>query len=716
MSAIDTFLDYIAHQKYAKDVRQAIVDAISQCYGDVSNPSLREDAFIDAIETEINNGNLSGVEFTGLYEEKRLDYDSIASTSSPTGWTTGYYDANGAAGSSNNFIRTASLMHIENAAKITVTPPSGYACSVALYDENRAYKRTVGSANSSSNPQEINVTRNIVMSEYAYIGIAVGHVSGQAASLSADQEFIDAIVLEVFSPANTEGVNRNTQAIVGLSNDLQIVNGVLQTNDEIINESNRLIKRMPLYAYRNCGGLDVTFKGKKIQISGTNSDSAIVLETDLDRSMNGVFYRQANNAGLYGDIADYAVPITPGHYKLRFKMVSGTVSRNENTYTSNEDFVGNVINVYLWKSTAASASDYYIKTSATNTDLTINDSAVGLLTMYIYQNCIFNNAVFELYVEDAAEETKLPKYWETEIESSIEDINDNIFSSGNESTTICFVTDCHWSNNQKWSPLIVQRLLDSCNINFFINGGDMVHQRYQDREQPKNELIECINAFRGCSKPMITVYGNHDRNTNGNSGHPELYLSKAEHANLVFKSFLPKSDITLLANDYDAFYWEDYNYRYVCLYWYLSASHAASYAAEMFNTTKKVIIICHGIYFYLDNDTSKDTIDNGWILNFCEPYKSQIRCFIQGHVHRDGIRFAWGEVPIVVIDCDTINAFSTIGTITEQSVAVITIDNNAINVVKVGKGADFVVDSESTNWRQEYGAVNPLTANEDTDP
>lgn len=62
MSAIDTYLGYIASKRYAKDVRTAIVNAIRECYSNTQNPSLREEAFIAAIEAELENGHLTGLD------------------------------------------------------------------------------------------------------------------------------------------------------------------------------------------------------------------------------------------------------------------------------------------------------------------------------------------------------------------------------------------------------------------------------------------------------------------------------------------------------------------------------------------------------------------------------------------------------------------------------------------------------------------------------
>lgn len=347
--------------------------------------------------------------------------------------------------------------------------------------------------------------------------------------------------------------------------------------------------------------------------------------------------------------------------------------------------------------------------SAAVTDGTVEEAVAAETRCQQYAQAAQSAASTAADAADAAEAAvnaliaTIPHYWESEINTSIDTINDNVMSAtASGSATVCFITDLHWATNKKYSPAICQKLFDNCNINYFVNGGDLVCEHYETKEGAVNELRNCINAFRGLSKPMITIYGNHDRNRANNTSYSERLLSQSEHANTVFKSFLPNSYITPLESNYNSFYWEDSIYRYVCLYWYYSESRDISYLDEMFNTDKPVVIFCHGIYFSLSADGTSDVIDNGWILNGFESKASQIKCIIQGHTHVDGLRRAWGTVPIICIDCDTFNSNSEAGTITEQSIAVITIDTNSIKVVKIGRGADFTVTADSADWRQTY--------------
>ena len=507
------------------------------------------------------------------------------------------------------------------------------------------------------------------------------------------------VVIPVIDDTFEESGKAADAAAVGEALD-DLSKAISLTNEAIDRERNVVkTKMIPDNMTRTIDGLDISYLGGRICIDGSNPSYAVVLEADSDMDTDTIHYRQSNGSGLFEDVANHPIAVGAGFYKLVYKLVEGSVTRDGETYTSNDDFGRkNVVTAFLWKANPAAGSDYLIKTTVSK-DIELEAGEIGLQTLYIYKNCTFDNAVFELYLENVVQE--LPYYWMREIETSISTIQDNIMNASSEgSSTICFITDCHWAANKKYSPAIVKKLFSRCNINYFVNGGDLLNARYNNKATVYAELKNCINAFRECGKPMITLYGNHDRNTNGQSD-SSLHLSQSEHVGLVFKSFLPHPNIKRLTNDYSAFYWEDDIYRYVCLYWWRESQTRNLPYADMFDTDKKVVVFTHGYLFALAEDPENDTIDCPWIANDLEPYKNKIRCVIQGHTHRDGIRHLWGTVPVIVIDCDTMNKFSVAGTISEQSVAVITIDTDVIKVVKVGKGEDFTVTASSPDWRQE---------------
>lgn len=61
MSAISTYLQQILNAIWARDVRQAIHDAISQCYDDVNKPALQTDAMQRAVQAKIDAGEMAAL-------------------------------------------------------------------------------------------------------------------------------------------------------------------------------------------------------------------------------------------------------------------------------------------------------------------------------------------------------------------------------------------------------------------------------------------------------------------------------------------------------------------------------------------------------------------------------------------------------------------------------------------------------------------------------
>ena len=76
MSNIDNYLKKILSAVYGKDVRQAIHDSISECYKDVTNPSLQTGGFYDAVQEAIADGTLANMRIEdGSITQEKLSPD-----------------------------------------------------------------------------------------------------------------------------------------------------------------------------------------------------------------------------------------------------------------------------------------------------------------------------------------------------------------------------------------------------------------------------------------------------------------------------------------------------------------------------------------------------------------------------------------------------------------------------------------------------------------
>lgn len=353
---------------------------------------------------------------------------------------------------------------------------------------------------------------------------------------------------------------------------------------------------------------------------------------------------------------------------------------------------GGGVRAYAWLASDGTV----LAESARNVTISDTITAPANAAYLVLNNFTATTADFYAVRVTSEDDEAIPAYWSSTVASGISRANRVIVDAGAEDTLL-YITDLHWYANEKHSPAIARKIMTNCNINYFVNGGDIIEGRHADSKySAAQELQDCVDAFKGLPYPMITLYGNHDRNRNSNTEHPEAYLTYQEHFNLVNMSFSPNPYIKY-ANS-DLFYWDGQNYRFVCMYWYYSASRTQPGLAEVFDTDKPVVVLCHGIYFTAAADPANDVIDNGWILGVLEPYKTQIRCIIQGHTHRDALRYAWETVPIIILTCDKTKT-GTAGTDEEQALSIVTINSSTVYVTRIGYGDDFTVAAGDPIWQ-----------------
>ena len=113
----------------------------------------------------------------------------IGTSANPSGWIKGYYDTNGDAVSSPNYMRTVnSKINMEDAICFEIEPPDGYKISILEYDQN-----------------DILVSRTTGI-DYKILFLANGHkytfylgkFNGNAATYAADVEFVSSIKLRIY--------------------------------------------------------------------------------------------------------------------------------------------------------------------------------------------------------------------------------------------------------------------------------------------------------------------------------------------------------------------------------------------------------------------------------------------------------------------------------------------------------------------------------------
>lgn len=296
----------------------------------------------------------------------------------------------------------------------------------------------------------------------------------------------------------------------------------------------------------------------------------------------------------------------------------------------------------------------------------------------------------------------VPNYFETQLDSAVSAIMQNMMAAGQNGDTFIFVTDCHWYNNQKHSPALINHILKNTNIKMVVNGGDIIQGHEATKNDAIEEIFDCIKAFQFGDSTIktYTLFGNHDDNTNNNAEDTEAHLSQIELYALMFKSF-ESNNVKYGGHNYYYIDNDVTKIRYYFLDWLPSTMTAqAEWVSQSMSELPSgydVVVFCHGIYRSQNvGGTYIFVMESQAVLDMFESYKENVICFVQGHAHMDGVFMAYdGAVPIIITDTDAMNPVganvtATVGTVTEQCFDVFVINKaeRTISCTRVGRGSD----------------------------
>lgn len=118
----------------------------------------------------------------------------------------------------------------------------------------------------------------------------------------------------------------------------------------------------------------------------------------------------ATTAAEFYENCAYNLPLIAGHtYQMRLKFKSGTMEKEGITYTPTSTFPNDIsfFRSILMKTSGTSWSDYWVRTKwlgLTDSDpAVVNASTSAGAVGYVYSGVTFNDAVFEVYLEDLDE-------------------------------------------------------------------------------------------------------------------------------------------------------------------------------------------------------------------------------------------------------------------------------------------------------------------------
>ena len=299
---------------------------------------------------------------------------------------------------------------------------------------------------------------------------------------------------------------------------------------------------------------------------------------------------------------------------------------------------------------------------------------------------------------------ELPPYYKAYIESKATRIKHLIQSCASEGDIFIFITDEHWSSNQKNSLPLISYLEKNVNIPRLFSGGD-------EEDGHDGDFCKAISkAFHG---RIYHAVGNHE------------YKNSTTGSQLYY-------DFDIFNNDQignmDRHYYYVNNYqqkiRYIVLNFFglkeTKPNTIQPYDQEQLDWLKNhalnvetgwtILIITHMLYKIIK---AEDKWGISLIAEDCmrilDEYNGNgtIAAIIQGHTHRDRIAMTKTGIPIIITTCDKniiartdnfidIRVVRPTGTIREQAFDVIILNKKekTITAVRVGCPASCY-DSEA---------------------
>ena len=300
-------------------------------------------------------------------------------------------------------------------------------------------------------------------------------------------------------------------------------------------------------------------------------------------------------------------------------------------------------------------------------------------------------------------ENALPSYWKSYMETKQNALNVADTALGFDGTSFAFITDVHVGDNPMVSPKLIKYVLDHTSIRDVICGGDII-SAYQTRANAIAQLTAWRDAMRECHP--ITIYGNHDMNSNGQTDNTAI-LQQSE-----FYAIIDRETESRVNWERGYLFGTMDNTVQKIKYIFLGtgAPDNATIGTEQTAWFKRTLLaIPDGWYavifahqFWTGVKNSDPTMDgNGTkilqaIAETQAEMTGKIACIIVGHMHRSYSMDTEYGFPVIATTCDA-NLASGYdpdagtreeGTTTEQAFDLYYINtaNKTIDVIRIGAG------------------------------
>ena len=372
--------------------------------------------------------------------------------------------------------------------------------------------------------------------------------------------------------------------------------------------------------------------------------------------------------------------------------------------------------------------EYSSYTGGPLVDYHVNFQALKLLEfMQKYKNTMQK---YKNTIQNYKDTKEVPDYFKENLAEGIDRVNQNMGEAGPNSLSFLFITDMHWENNAKHSPLLVHEVMKRTGLPLMINGGDLINQG--EKTAMRESLTEALDTVQYPGTFMATVRGNHDNNWNGWGGqhnHPDWKFSYNDIYGYEFAYMMRNKNLVddfhylNLGNDFtytftisDA---SNKKWRFICVDTrdFDSGTNinvdSSKKICDLLTASKgeNIIFVAH---IYNDNHKHTDfeqdlekivdarnaqgitTVSWGSVdFSASDPTSKVIACF-GGHEHED---YDWTTpkgVPFILTDSDNAPRTETTkygheyGTVGEQCFDIMTINlsTKTIKAVRIGRGID----------------------------
>lgn len=335
----------------------------------------------------------------------------------------------------------------------------------------------------------------------------------------------------------------------------------------------------------------------------------------------------------------------------------------------------------------------------------------------------------------------VPDYWQIHLEEKAAQIREAVLTAGRNKSAFFFYSDSHWSNDTtytaKMAPTLLKYLCKNTPINKTNFGGDIVSA--EPENDANDATIKSTMAYLWEWRKRLyglpnhhSVPGNHDDGNKVNNRFSEQY---------VYGYLLaPEETADIVRGDEGMYYYID-NPAEKTRYLHLDTAYQGVTDAEqafvkeaLISTPANWHIVAIAHLWYYNDYSSYPPVLNGFdtnakkLLDMFDSYNARggendeyaacggkVELCIGGHYHLDHVEYTAGGIPVIIVEADALHDRSgtmpKAGTTDEAAVSAVVLDyaQQKVKLIRIGRGADFVVDLTGGGTITYYSVIGNLT-------